>query len=31
MKRKIASAIHLELEPVALAWSDWKPEGAMEN
>jgi hypothetical protein len=26
----ITSAIHLELEPVALIWTDEKPEGAME-
>jgi len=30
MDSKIASAIHLELEPVALIWADEKPDGAME-
>ncbi len=30
MESKIASALHLEWEPVALVWSDEKPEGAME-
>lgn len=30
MESKIASAIHLELEPVALVWTDERPEGAME-
>ena len=30
MESKIVSAIHQELEPVALIWSDEKPEGAME-
>jgi hypothetical protein len=30
MESKIASAIHLGLEPAALIWADEKPEGAME-
>jgi len=30
MEGKIASAIRLELEPVALVWADEKPEAAME-
>lgn len=30
MESKVASAIHLDVEPVALLWSDEKPEGAME-
>jgi hypothetical protein len=30
VQSKIASAIHLDLEPVALIWSDEKPAGAME-
>jgi hypothetical protein len=30
MDSKIASAIQLELDPVALVWADAKPEGAME-
>ncbi len=30
MESKIAAAIHLELESVALVWSDDKPEGAVE-
>ena len=30
MDSKIASAIHLELEPVVLIWAGEKPEGAME-
>jgi len=30
MDSRIAAAIHLELEPVALIWADEKPEGAME-
>ena len=30
MESKIASAIHLELEPVALIWADERPAGAME-
>jgi hypothetical protein len=28
MESRIASAIHLELEPTALVWSDERPEGA---
>ena len=30
MESRIASAIHLELEPVPLIWANEKPEGAME-
>ncbi len=30
MESRIAAAMHLDLEPVALVWSDEKPEGAME-
>ena len=30
MQSKIAAAIRMELEPVALVWTDEKPEGAME-
>ena len=30
MESTIKSAIHLELEPVALIWADEKPEGALE-
>ena len=30
MESKTASALHLELKPVALIWADEKPEGAME-
>jgi len=30
MESKIAKAIHLEYHPVALLWSNEKPEGAMQ-